>query len=471
MIDDGYDQDFDGPQSFDPVAHTLRLVRDPVGVVRRRWIWMVAATALCAVGTVAFVATLVPTYVATARVVLSGQQIPEDFVRSTVREGSLENINAMLGEILSRSNLAKLIERHQLYAEEHDELTRNALVGKLRSSVVIGPEKIVASRKDRSEIYSVSFEYTEPVAAAAVANDLASIFVESSIARRNRQARTTTEFLERELERAEGELRQINDEITAFRRANRGELPGDLDPALAKLERLSTRRQALALELSEREERLLILSGVKGETASTETQQQLQELRRELTRELSVHTEMHPNVVALRDRIARLEAMAVGEEPMEADPDPMRRLRIAGEETELQRIKKEIALLDGQMAEIDDRVDRIPTNEEALNALLQRADVLRGNYLEFLRKVQAAELAETLESTQQGPQVSILDRAQVPGAPAQSRVLFLLLGLVVSLGAGIGLGFGLELLDPVVLDGQQLEALSGEPFLGSVPTL
>jgi capsular polysaccharide biosynthesis protein len=59
----------------------------------------------------------------------------------------------------------------------------------------------------------------------------------------------------------------------------------------------------------------------------------------------------------------------------------------------------------------------------------------------------------------------------VPGAPAQSRVLFLLLGLVVSLGAGIGLGFGLELLDPVVLDGQQLEALSGEPFLGSVPTL
>ncbi|MGH0037036.1 MAG: GumC family protein [Myxococcota bacterium] len=471
MIDDGYDADYGRPQSFDPVAHGLRLVRDPMGVLRRRWPWMLLMVLLGLAGTGAFVATLEPTYVAHARVLISGQQIPEDFVRSTVRESSLENINAMVGQILSQQNLSSLIEHHALFEEEGEKQSRNALIGQMRANVDIRRDQIVSSGRDRSQIYAVSFEHGDPVKAAAVANDLASFFVEASIERRSRQAKVTTEFLTRELKRAESELREINREIAEYRRAHRGELPGDLAPSLAKLERLSAQRQALTLEISEREDRLLILTGVKDEAAASEVEEQLQQLRRQLTTELSVNTEQHPNVVSLRDRIARLESMVAGETPTEGRTNSLREMRIANEEAELTRLRQQVALVSQQIEATDARVDRIPGNEDALNALLERAAVLRENYLEFLRKVQDAELAESLESTQQGPRVSVLDRAQVPGSPTRPPLVFLVMGVVASLGAGVAAGFGFELLDPVVLDGDQLEGLSGEACLGSIPLL
>lgn len=470
-MDDGYDAEFAKPQGFDPMAHGLRLVRDPLGVLRRRWPWMLAVAVLGLAATGVFVATLEPSYIASARVLISGQQIPEDFVRSTVRETSLENMNAMLGQILSQQNLGLLIDRHGLFDEEQENQSRIALIGRLRSSVDIHRDQIVSSGRDRSQIYAVNFEYGDPVKAAAVANDLASFFVEASIESRSRQARGTTEFLKHELNRAEAELREINSEIADYRREHRGELPGDLAPSLARLERLASQRQALALEISEREDRLLILSDLKGEAATSETQEQLQALRRQLTQELTVNTEEHPNVVSLRDRIARLEAMVAGEGPSEAPPDTLRQVRIANEQAELERLREQVALVEKEIEETDSRVDRIPGNEDELNALLQRAAVLRENYLEFLRKVQDAQLAESLESTQQGPRVSVLDRAQVPTAPTRPPLLFLVLGVVASLGAAVGAGLGLELIDPVVLDGDQLEGLAGEPCLGSVPLL
>ena len=92
-------------------------LKDPLGILERRWPVMLAAVVLGLVATVYVVAQAKLTYVSQASVLVTRQQIPEKYVNSTVAEDSIANINAMVGKVLSQDNLAKLIERFDLYKE------------------------------------------------------------------------------------------------------------------------------------------------------------------------------------------------------------------------------------------------------------------------------------------------------------------------------------------------------------------
>ena len=79
-------------------------LRDPLGILERRWPVMLAAVVLGLVGTVYVVAQAKLTYVSEATVLVTRQQIPDELVRSTVNEDSIGNINAMVGKVLSQDN-------------------------------------------------------------------------------------------------------------------------------------------------------------------------------------------------------------------------------------------------------------------------------------------------------------------------------------------------------------------------------
>ena len=87
-------------------------VRDPIGVVRRRWRWMLATLLVGLIGTALLGLTLKPRYRAAATVMIATKEMPEEFVRSTVQEDPFERISAMVGEILARPKLTALIQKH-----------------------------------------------------------------------------------------------------------------------------------------------------------------------------------------------------------------------------------------------------------------------------------------------------------------------------------------------------------------------
>jgi uncharacterized protein involved in exopolysaccharide biosynthesis len=105
-----------------------------------------------------------------------------------------------------------------------------------------------------------------------------------------------------------------------------------------------------------------------------------------------------------------------------------------------------------------------------MNGLLERAAVLRENYVGFLRKLKDAELSESLERAQQGDRVSVLDPAFPPSAPEDTPFKMAVLGIVASLGLAGLLGLVLEARDPLAGDRGSLEAL-GIPVLGTVPRI
>ena len=446
----------------------LELAKNPLGVVRRRWPGMSLALLLGLLATGGLVATLEPSFQATATVLVSSQQIPEDFVRSTVRGfDSLSNVNALVGEVLSQRNLSGLLDEHSLYPKSGKGVPRNDLVDRFRSNISIEQQRNVNQQRPREStaIYVISYAGETPESAAEVSNALASILITANLEKRSEQARRTTEFLRRELGRVEAKLASANSEITEFSQKYRGELPGDLQPLLQKLERLQAQRQNLNEQISAASDRLVNL-----ETAETTSsaEQQLLQMRLQLDQESAIHTEEHPNVIALRRRIERMEATLGQRSNGETSRFSTRGIQITDARRQLEALREKLALTEQQLAEIDTRVDRIPGRSEDLAALQQRASVLRESHLEFMRKVKDAELAETLESAQQGPQVSLLDPAHIPTGPVRPPGLFLLPGLLGAFVLAAAIGIGLEVLDPVLLSAGHFGSLGSAPVLGSV---
>jgi uncharacterized protein involved in exopolysaccharide biosynthesis len=452
-------------------------LRDPLGLARRRWLAMLLALALGLGATATALALVPPRYLAEATLLLTTQQIPENLVRNTVADDALQRLNAMLGEILSREHLAQAVDQFGLYPDLRDELTLAEIVERVRGDIHVALKPGVSSRNDRSagRLFGIAFEAHHPEVAAAVANHLAGKFSNESLRVRSQQARLTVEFLRAELDRAERELREQSRAITEFREQHRGELPDDVAPNLARLERLRQERQALHLEATQAETQRALLEAASspahapGRSGSLEASRAA--LGAALQRELALNTEEHPNVVALRRQLENLDAALADVSPAPTTARSEQRVVAEAAEQRLRELKAQGSRIEREIADLDARVARAPARAEALSTLLERETVLRDRYVELLRKVDEAELGQSLETAQQGERISILDRAEPPSAPTRERWVHLLLGLVGSMLLAFGVAIALEMADPVLVAGPAIEAAFGLPVLGSAPRL
>lgn len=447
-------------------------LKDPVGLLRRRWPWVAGVLALGVGATAAVVLSMPVTYLARATILMTSQQIPQTFVQPTVPDEPFQRINALVGEILSRERLQELIEKHDLYPETRRVAPASEVVGLMRSNVDVGGERGVGpqNRRETSSIYAITFRHEDPQVAAAVANDLADLFTAASARMRGQQARLTTQFLRAELERTERDLREQDRKITGFKERYRGELPSELGTNLNRLERLGQQRQSLTQQIAEAETRLAMLSQTGADGNADSPAGRLASLKARLAEERAVHTDEHPNVVSLQRQIADLaQKIASGE--VDPTEDPARGILIQSTRRSIDDMRDMLVQVNAEMAEREAAVARTAQREEELTALEDDANVLRENYLQFLRKVQAAELAESLESAQQGERVAILDRALPPTQPEKTRIKYLVAGIVGSLLLAATVGVGLELWDPVVVSAEQIQDQFDLPVLGSVPRI
>lgn len=438
---------------------------DPVGVTRRRWRWMLSALLVGLVVTGVAGSYMKLRYKAGATVMIATQEMPEEFVRSTVRGDPFERINAMVAEVLARPSLFTLIEEHDLYSNLRDTLPMAELVERMRDDIKIAPETGIGNlmHYETARLLVVEFEADDPETAAAIANRLAGLLVDEGIRLRSRQAALATDFMSRELERSERELREHDRKLTEFKQLYRGELPADLEPSLRALTRLQEQQASLALQIAETESRMAALSTVEKDSPAM----RLQKLRSTLTEQLSRHTEKHPDVIALRRQIEQLEReIAIGGDPAaEASPSGM---LSAGRRT-VEELRRQRAAGEARIAELEKRVARIPERQEAIEALEEKKIVLQAAYTGFLRKVQEAGLAQSLEQAQQGARISFLERAEPPLMPTLQRWKVLVAGAGASLVVAFAVGLVFEFVDPVLLLPSDARFVEDVPILGSVP--
>ncbi len=447
---------------------------EPQGVIRRRWPWMLAVFLVTSLAAGAFVTTMPETYQASASLLLAPQRIPEDFVRRTSLEGVPEMLNAIVGEILSRASLIAAADAQNLAERMVGGGSSADLIQQMREGITVEQDREMGTRSSRRQavgafVLAIRFESPDPVIAADVANELASQFTSAQLRRQSRQARLASDFLRREAERAEVELAQQRARITEFQEAHRGELPSELPLKLARLERLQQRSQSLALQISDAEGRLLILQTQAPVADARATL--LNELRARQVHERTIYTDEHPNVTAIRRQIEALEAEIAAEQAEPGAGPASPNLTVTVVQRELESLRAQLLDAAREIRELDAAVARIPARQEELMALQQREELLRERFVGASRKVQEAELAESLQRAQQGFQVSQLDVAIPPAEPTRTRFKFAVLAVGAVLGASVMTGLLLELVDPVILTSRQIERHTGLIPLGVIPKI
>lgn len=445
-------------------------LRDPVGILRRRWQPMLAALLLGFVATAGVAWLRSPTYLAEATVLLASQQVDETVVKPTTPGNPIEGLDALTAQALSVANLKGVIESLNLYPDLRESMSLGDVIATMRESIHVDAKQNTnrgmpfPMRGERSRILIVGFEADDADTAAAVANQLARLFETESLRMRGEQSRLATEFMRNAVAEAETAIHEQKKKIGEYESAHRGELPSDLEVNQRRVERLQDQRDALMMAVAEAETRAATASvgTPSGETPAS----RLSAVKAALAKELAVNKESHPNAMSLQRQVEAAEAEVRsggggGSSGAGAAYGASRR--------EIAEYRSQIAAADKELAELDAKIANTPRHEAELVGLQQREKVLETTYDELLGKLKDSELAQNLEQAQQGAQVAVLQQAQPPLKPEKGRLKLALAGFLASFGLAGVLGLGLELRDPVLATAQGVEAIAGVPVLGVIP--
>ena len=294
-------------------------------VLKHRWSLIIPFCLSMVIGII-LLFVLPKTYEASAFILVRPQSVPTDMVQSIVTSDIESRIQSISRQILSRTNLKKIITQFNLFMEpEQEKLHIEDKIALLRHQVDI------SSQEYGENMFSISFSGPNPEQVAPVVNGLAALFIDANLRVREEQALGTTTFLEAEIQPMRRQLENVEQKIQEFRNMHMGELPEQLGINLRTLDQLrvqldktkdslrSTKDSLIILESQMKANQNIIIepsdSTVVGEESGevmsiTLLKQQLEALQ-------ASYTDRHPDVIRLKNKIADLEAkLASGEYKM-----------------------------------------------------------------------------------------------------------------------------------------------------------
>jgi len=217
----------------------------PVSVVRmigKQLTKIVVFSVLFAAATAIVVYLLPDIYRAESLILVEQQKIPEKLVESTVQIELQDRLATISQQILSATQLQKIIEKHNAYKDDRGRATPEELVDRMRRDIEIKMEK--GWSRNRPGAFRIFFKSPDPQQAASIANEISNLFIEENVKSREVQATGASEFLGAQLEDARRRLLEQEAKLSEFKRRNSGQLPGQENSIIMTLANLQTRAQA-----------------------------------------------------------------------------------------------------------------------------------------------------------------------------------------------------------------------------------
>jgi polysaccharide biosynthesis transport protein len=290
------------------------------------FIWPAAAILLISV---VVAMSLPPVYESTSTILIEEQQIPPDFVRSTVTGFADQRIQSLNQLILSRTKLLEIIRQFDLYPEMQEKYTQEEIIENMRDDIkvnLIGAE--VGDRKKRGSqsqgvtiAFTIAYQGKNPAMVQKVAGTLASLYLQENIKIREQQAKTTTQFLEAELRGIQERIQNIGQQITEFKAKHEGILPELQQFNRAQAENLERQVEQLNVQIRAIEERKIYLEGqlatVDPQTTASgervmDPATRLRVLEVALIDLESRYSPEHPDVAKIKREIATLAKVTKG---------------------------------------------------------------------------------------------------------------------------------------------------------------
>jgi len=466
-------------------------------VVKRRWLLIVPFCITMLVG-IYLAFTLPKIYKANTLILVRPQRVPTDYVRSIVSTDIDQRINTIRQQIMSRTNLEKVIEKLKLFSgSEHTDMFMEDKIASIRGRIEV--EVTRGARRSGADAFSVSYRGSDPQTVMNVANTLANYFIDENLKVREAQAIGTSGFLDDQLDDVRTQLQEVEKQLRAYRKKYMGELPEQLDTNLRVLDRLQLQLNERQASLQDAKNRLLLLdnqieSAEKLQAAGISTAPDngepvtLAQLRQQLADLRATYTDRHPDVVRLKRQVEdaqRSEAEA-GSPADSEDPErsgsstpPIQNRFLADQiqqrnatYLDIKNLEAEIAKIILQIKEYQRRVEVTPNREAELLSLNRDYDNIQGSYNSLLSRKLEADIAVDLEKKQKGEQFRIVDHARLPQKPISPDLnRLLLMAVAAGLGLGGGLIFLLDFLDTSLKRPDDVEAELGVAVLATIPRI
>jgi polysaccharide biosynthesis transport protein len=367
-----------------------------------------------------------------------------------------------------------------------DVATRVIQQGHLGMSIGELQERIRVERELDGARIRVTAQGRTPQEAVGLANAVADAAVAYDQEVQRQQVTLAREFMEKQVADVSARLRSAEDALLAFQQTNGTVLVSGQG---AQIGNLQAQMQQIDFSLQESNARLSAIAAQMNGQRSTRTDEMIadnpiaQQLRSRLvqlevglTSELAVHTEDHPNVVAIksmiqaiRDRLNKEVSRIVLSQQVMHNPvyDALSQMRINAESDRLALLAKKEAL---QRA-VAGATQAFPgfVEKQMGQARLSRTIEILGKEAADLQ-AQLAQVRLREQESQNLGNITVSDHARTATAsPFQGIRFKLTLAAVFGLIGGIGLVFLLEYLDNALKSPEIAERLLGVPALAVIP--
>ncbi len=345
-------------------------------------------------------------------------KISDELARSTVEGSAARRLQLIEQQLMARGNLEELIQRYGIY-DNLPALLLSEKVNLMRLATRING--VAAVREGFADdgaisVLTITVQMDTPELAQAIAHALADQTREMAAAQRREQTRETLDFFQAQEEALLAEVRQLNDDLAAYRSENDLSIEGSLEFRRSELGSLNDA---------------------------------LLEIDREM---IAAELELE-NL----DRSGNTRAVTVAREEQELT-------------RQLNSLRTQRELLQARRDALSQSIQTTPEVERKLTEFERRREQLSGQLEIITTRRNEAEVGFSLENASRGERFITLEEAQVPDYPVtRSRKMMLAMGVAASGMLALGLAFLLELQRPVIRTAAQMHRETGLMPVVSIP--
>lgn len=471
--------------------------------------WMIILPTLAIGLAISYVVFRLPDiYESTTLIVVKSSTLPNSVVPMITEETLTRELASISQVVTSRSSLQPLVEKYDLYKEERARgEAMEVIIDDMRKGINV---KVNTSRNDITNAFNITYRGRDPKTTQAVASELASRYIDEQTKGTVNAGASAKQFIEEQVRAAKEEVDTIDTQRLAYLQQNINNLPSQSQALVGRLTGLHEQQKALVAEqgrlrdlaaayrsqlgdITKSYEQEIVLSAENTtDPKTTAAWAQLVSRRSDYEGELQIlltqYKEKHPDIIAKKKQIEDIKAqqdqmMNEWKDRIEerrqkltklTDPRLLTlRTNVSMVEGDMDRQNRLLAETNRQIAELNARINAIPTAEVALQAIDREYETKKTNYDNLLLQQSKIVVGADAAKEQQGGGIQVVDPANLPEKPVAPKRLMLTAG-----GFGIGLALGMLLV--MIFEVRRLFTIqtiedakhyTGLPVLASIPEL
>lgn len=435
-------------------------------ILERRWLVIasfVSVLALCLV----YLYTAPKVYAAVTRIQIDREAESSLNLRDVVVSMSTmdqDYLQTQYKNLLSRSLIETVVKKQKL-SEDSRYNKKLDIPRAVADDITVSPIRL-------SRLVDVKVEHTSPGKAAAIANQIATEFIDNNQLLRQKRTldmlfflRSQASGLERDVQKAEEDIQNYRTQtkfVSFDERMNIiAEALSQAQARFAEAKAKAQSSQSLAAEIEKHVapgQTLETFPAIAIDPQIKQLQSQLAALENELAGLLQRYKDKHPSVIQLRSRIT---------EARHAINRAAQQIAITVRSEALVAVSQQHSL-SNLVTEWEERQTEWNRAKMQYDVLSRKAETSKALFNLVLGKMKEIEMVQKDKANN----IRVVDEAPVPVRPAKPNVvLTILMGMFLAVVASIGLALFVNYLDDSIKSQDDVETYLRLPFLGYVPNI